>query len=190
MFRELVVGQPLAEIAVRLDGRVNAHAFHCREQPRGEAVLHQRLTTRKREAAVHRLEPIRVFAHLLDRACSSGTGMPFLSVQVSGLWQYWQRNIQAVVQATSRMPGPSTAEPVVKECRKPRSPVLSALRTSVSGTPSPRCTRISNGDLASSGRVFSRHRRCGMKLPSHSPWKVRLITSICCSRVSRTKFTA
>ena len=26
--------------------------------------------------------------------------------------------------------------------------------------------------------------------PSHSPWNVRLITSICCSRVSRTKFTA
>src|SRR4030095_7792994 len=58
--------------------------------------------------------------------------------------------MQAVVQATRRMPGPSTAEPVVKLCRKPMSPVLSALRTSVSGTLSPRCTRISNGDLASS----------------------------------------
>ena len=52
--------------------------------------------------------------------------MPFASVQVSGLWQYWQRNMQAVVQATSRMPGPSTAEPVVKLWRKPMSPVLSA----------------------------------------------------------------
>ena len=71
--------------------------------------------------------------------------MPLLSVQVSGLWQYWQRNMQAVVQATSRIPGPSTAEPVVKLCRKPRSPVLSAVRTSVSGTFSPRRTRISNG---------------------------------------------
>ena len=48
--------------------------------------------------------------------------MPLESVQVSGLWQYWQRNMQDVVQATRRMPGPSTAEPVVKECRKPMSP--------------------------------------------------------------------
>src|SRR4051794_3724085 len=79
--------------------------------------------------------------------------MPFVRVHVSGLWQYRQRNMQAVVQATRRMPGPSTAEPVVKECRKPRSPVLSALLTSVSAMPLPRCTRISNGDLASSGTV-------------------------------------
>src|SRR5215217_2685415 len=48
------------------------------------------------------------------------------------------------------MPGPSTAEPVVKLCRKPMSPVLSAERTSVSGTSSPRWTRISYGDLACS----------------------------------------
>ena len=43
------------------------------------------------------------------------TGMPFDSVQVSGLWQNLQRNMHSVVQATSRMPGPSTAEPVVNE---------------------------------------------------------------------------
>ena len=40
--------------------------------------------------------------------------MPLDKVQVSGLWQYWQRNMHAVVHATSRIPGPSTAEPVVK----------------------------------------------------------------------------
>ena len=68
----------------------------------------------------------------------SGTGMPFLSVQVSGLWQNWHRNMQAVVQPTSRIPGPSTADPVVKEWRKPKSPVLSAVFTSVSGTFAPR----------------------------------------------------
>src|SRR3954451_10438990 len=62
--------------------------------------------------------------------------------------------MHAVVQATRRMPGPSTAEPVVKECRNPRSPVLSALLTSVSAMPSPRCTRISNGDFASSDTVL------------------------------------
>ena len=27
-------------------------------------------------------------------------------------------------------------------------------------------------------------------LMHHSPWKVRVITSVCCSRVSRMKFTA
>src|SRR4051794_24022590 len=58
-----------------------------------------------------------------------------------------------VVQATRRIPGPSTAEPVVKECRKPRAPVLSALLTSTSGTSLPRWTRISNGDFASSETV-------------------------------------
>src|SRR5688572_23179748 len=77
--------------------------------------------------------------------------MPLLSVQVSGLWQNWQRNMHAVVQATRRIPGPSTAEPVVNECRKPMSPVLSAVRTSVSPTSSPRWTRISYGLFASSG---------------------------------------
>src|SRR3954451_17016097 len=62
--------------------------------------------------------------------------------------------MQAVVPATRGMTGPSTAEPVVNECRKPRSPVLSAVLTSVSAMPSPRCTRILNGDFASSGTVL------------------------------------
>src|SRR4030095_15412687 len=89
------------------------------------------------------------------RAWSSETGMPFRRVQVSGLWQYLQRNMQAVVQATRRMPGPSTADPGVKLWRKPRSPVFNALRTSVSGTCSPSLTRISNGEAASNVTVFS-----------------------------------
>src|SRR5262245_27362685 len=52
------------------------------------------------------------------------------------------------VQATTRTPGPSTAEPVVNEWRNPMSPVASAVRTSVSGTPAPRSTRSSYGLLA------------------------------------------
>src|SRR6476469_1646507 len=63
--------------------------------------------------------------------------------------------MHAVVQATRRMPGPSTADPVVNEWRNPRSPVLSAVLTSVSGTRSPRLTRITYGDAASSGTVWS-----------------------------------
>ena len=46
-------------------------------------------------------------------AFATDTGMPLLSVQVSGLWQYWQRHMQPVVHATTRTPGPSTVEPVV-----------------------------------------------------------------------------
>ena len=42
--------------------------------------------------------------------------------------------MQPVVHATTRTPGPSTADPVVNECRNPMSPVASAVRTSVSGT--------------------------------------------------------
>ena len=95
--------------------------------------------------------------------------------------------MQPVVQATTRTPGPSTVEPVVNECRKPMSPVASAVRTSVSGTSLPRLTRSSNGLFASSDRLIApgalRHRRV-------APWNVRLMTSICCSRVSRTKLTA
>src|SRR3954469_17208640 len=59
--------------------------------------------------------------------------------------------MHAVVQATRRMPGPSTAEPVVNEWRNPMSPLRSAERTSVSASPSPSLTRISNGLPASSG---------------------------------------
>ncbi len=41
--------------------------------------------------------------------------------------------MQPVVQATTRTPGPSTAEPVVKECRKPMSPEASASRDRLLG---------------------------------------------------------
>ena len=40
-------------------------------------------------------------------------GTALLMVQVSGLWQYWHRHMQPVVHATTRTPGPSTAEPVL-----------------------------------------------------------------------------
>src|SRR5215831_5460032 len=58
--------------------------------------------------------------------------------------------MQPVVQATTRTPGPSTADPVVNECRKPISPFANAVRTSVSGMSFARLTRISNGLVASS----------------------------------------
>ena len=32
--------------------------------------------------------------------------MPLVIVQVSGLWQYWQRHMQPAVHATTRTPGP------------------------------------------------------------------------------------
>src|SRR5262245_4122780 len=59
--------------------------------------------------------------------------------------------MQPAVQPTRRTPGPSTVEPVVKECRKPRSPVASAARTSASGAWRPRSVRSSNGLRAASG---------------------------------------
>src|SRR5262245_40214743 len=58
------------------------------------------------------------------------------------------------VHATTRTPGPSTVAPVVNECRKPMSPLASALRTSDSGTWRPRSTLRSYGLRASSG-VFA-----------------------------------
>src|ERR1700747_685520 len=56
-----------------------------------------------------------------------------------------------VVQPTTRMPGPSTADPVVNECKNPISPRASAVRTSVSGTSLPRSPRRSKGLFASNG---------------------------------------
>jgi hypothetical protein len=79
----------------------------------------------------------------------------------------------------------STAEPVVKEWRNPMSPEARADRTSASGTPLPRLTRSPNGLFAPSVVVGS-----GSESDTPYPWKVRLMTSICCSRVRRTKFTA
>ena len=76
--------------------------------------------------------------------------MPLVMVQVSGLWQYRQRQLQPAVQATTRTPGPSTAEPVVNECRKPTSPVSIDFLTNDSCTPALWFTRSSNGLFASS----------------------------------------
>src|SRR5262245_56442064 len=52
------------------------------------------------------------------------------------------------------MPGPSTADPVVKECRNPMSPRSSAVRTSDSGTSLPKLTRSSKGLSAPSGGTW------------------------------------
>src|SRR5262245_53901604 len=82
-------------------------------------------------------------------ACSSGTAMPLIMYHVSGLWQYWQRQLQPAVQATTRTPGPSTAEPVINECRKPTSPLSRDFLTNDSGTLLLWFTRSSNGLLAS-----------------------------------------
>src|SRR4051812_18235905 len=59
--------------------------------------------------------------------------------------------MQPVVHATTRTPGPSTADPVVNECRNPMSPEARALRTVDSGTFRPRSTRSSKGSFAVSG---------------------------------------
>ena len=95
--------------------------------------------------------------------------------------------MQPVVHATTRTPGPSTAEPVVKEWRNPMSPVASALRTSASGTSLPEI----DAQLERALRL-ERRRLAALDCQAcvRPPWNVRLITSICCSRVSRTKFTA
>src|SRR5262245_44465000 len=58
--------------------------------------------------------------------------------------------MQPAVHATTRTPGPSTADPVVNECRNPISPLASEARTVVSVMSFPRSTRSSNGLFASS----------------------------------------
>ena len=95
--------------------------------------------------------------------------------------------MQPVVQATTRTPGPSTVEPVVKECRNPMSPVASAAADV-------RLRNVLAEVDAQLERALRLERTSGARSASQAwrppPWKVRLMTSICCSRVSRTKFTA
>src|SRR5688572_4078969 len=81
--------------------------------------------------------------------------MPLDIFHVSGLWQNTQRNWQPASQATTRTPGPSTAEPVVNECTKPHSPVSSADLMSGSLTFSPSPTRRSYGLPMSGTAGFS-----------------------------------
>src|SRR5262245_61898175 len=96
-------------------------------------------------------------------ACATVTGMPLLMVHVSGLWQYKHRHMHPAVHATTRTPGPSTADPVVNEWRNPMSPVLSAVRTSDSGTFFPRFTRSSYG-------LFAASEAASLVLPSAMAW--------------------
>ena len=95
--------------------------------------------------------------------------------------------MQPAVQATTRTPGPSTAEPVVNECRKPMSPVASAVANV-------RLGHVLAEIDAQLERALRLERHGCDALASQAsrqpPWNVRLMTSICCSRVSRTKFTA
>ena len=89
------------------------------------------------------------------------------------------------VHATTRTPGPSTAEPVVNEWRNPSRRFRWANGVGLTDFLA-RETRRSYG-LASNGTSAPLLRDHMHQMP---PWKVRLITSICCSRVSRTKLTA
>ena len=100
---------------------------------------------------------------------------------VSGLWQYRQRSGQPARNTVIRVPGPSTAVTSSHECTEPSAPArIDANRvlrsTSVSDRPAvPACAR---------GRPR-------LTVAAHTaPWNVRESTSSCCSRVSRTKFTA
>ncbi len=124
---QLRVTELVAKIAVGLHRGVDAQAFRRREH-----------FTMKR-SCISGSPPLKVTPpFMIFSACAyffscsvalpTDTGMPLRMVQVSGLWQYRQRHMQPVVQATTRTPGPSTAEPVVNECRKPMSrwPVPSA----------------------------------------------------------------
>ena len=66
------------------------------------------------------------------------------------------------------------------------SPVASAAATVGSGTSVPRV----DAQLERALRLERRLPASAVRHDGSPPWNVRLITSICCSRVSRTKFTA
>ena len=139
--------------------------FAAREQLGGESVLHERFAPLSVKPPDMTLRPWRYFPSS-SAAFTTETGMPFVTVHVSGLWQYRHRHMHPVVHATTRTPGPSTVEPVVNEWRNPMSPLASASRTVCSGRSSLRWTRELERALRleRDGRVLRHARlrgRCG-----------------------------
>ena len=126
-------------------------------------------------------------------ARETGTGWPLCLCQVSGLWQNLQRSGQPVRNATKRMPGPSTVVPTSYECTKPTTSSLLAGFLLVA-----RIDRQVIVDRLAFSRAFARDvqlvaaadQRLVHGAPYIEPWKVRFITSSCCSFVSLTKLTA
>ena len=114
------------------------------------------------------------------------TGIPLVIFQVSGLWQ-----IHAVELATAEPGHDAHARPVDGGTgleRVDEAPVAALERRANAGL----ADLLAQRDAQVVGAADERDVRVGSFEfhGSQAPWKVRLMTSICCSRVSRTKFTA
>ena len=179
---QLGVGQPIAVEAVGLDRRVNAHLLRGRQQLGREPMLHQRLPAAQREAARHDLEAVAILAQLLRR---------FRDRHRHAVGQRPRVGVVAVLAA------PHAA-------RRPRHDAHARAIDGGAGRVGVQKPHVAAGQrfanallgngVAQVDPKLERARRLRARRPARqtwvSPWKVRLMTSICCSRVSRTKFTA
>ena len=132
------------------------------------------------------------------RISSAVTSVPRRICIVSGLWQYRHCSGQPARNTVSRVPGPSTAVTSSQECTDPSDPdrtaaIFAAWSSSTDDEtgragPGPGQTQV-HGSATEPARAPG-WSWCRHAFGQTEPWNVRDSTSSCCSRVSRTKFTA
>lgn len=132
----------------------------------------------------------RVYLAASATIASAAVRLPLRIFHVSGLWQYRQVSGQPERNVTKRVPGPSTPVDRSQECTEPSMGRWVAAAAGVAASFAPRslAVRVSSTVMAFLLVSFGVSRSQGPA--QREPWKVRLMTSSCCSRVRRTKFTA
>lgn len=177
------VGGAVAEEARGVQGGVQAEfVLEAVQQLAREDGLEQRfspLTVAPPPAAAMN----RVYLPASATTSSAMVRLPSRIRQVSALWQYRQASGQPDRKVTNRVPGPSTPVDRSHEWTEPttgRRVAAAAGVAAVVGAPPPVV-----GVVGADGRSV-----VIVLLPYSDPWKVRLMTSSCCSRVRRMKLTA
>ena len=182
--REVVVVGPVAEEAGGLDRGVQAHFLGAGKDAAGEVALHHRLAARDREPAVERAQRRRERAqpvdHLLGRDSGPVLEVPGVGVVAVGAAEQAARDEQHHAQARSvvarrRLVGMDVAEFALLVVAK-----FAFVR---------RVGRKPDAQVVPAAGLDGAELRHG-NAPHTWPWKVRLMTSRCCSLVRRMKFTA
>ena len=183
---ELRVGDAVAINAVRVQGRVDAHGLRSREEFHREAMLHQRFSSTEGEAARHDLQAAPVFAQLFGGfrdghgdAVAHGPRVRVVTVETP--------------KHAARRPG-NHAHPGAVHGRAGRERMEESHVAGGERGPDVRFRNVLPEVDAKLEWTLRRQRllrgRVSVRHGGQAPWNVRLMTSICWSRVSRTKLTA
>ena len=162
--QQLVVGAA-AEVAGGVERGVQAELLRAGQDGPGERGLQQRLAAGDGQPAAGRADEPPVAVRPGRARSAALIRCPVRPDQVSGLWQYTHRSGQPAVNTTNRVPGPSTPVEMIPGVHR-------------------------TGDLGRAAAGACGASAAGGGHGHTDSWKVRLTTSSCCSRVSRTKLTA